>query len=333
MTNSPSSTQTSLAYEDAQVRLRLIEVKPGVKFPLQWLKQALPNVETALFFGKFYDLDYVQLSDLLSTVLDTPIADALFKGSHSEELQSYLVSVVPTSIDDGDVSFNKVPPSGEILPEVWKQLEVEVASSIKDVAAKLTDTVGLLPGKKGQMLFASMAKLNARRPTIGDYRAHIKHERQRENLLILDVSGSMSEPTVRTLIEDVIALAYMANAHLAIVSDTCAHWDPGAYNVDVVLARAEYHGTHYETLAPLLNRNWGTVITIADYDSSPSAKEALGNECTGHIEQLLDISLVNRPSFLAECVGMFADNVRPLLVGNSRYVLGSRHHEMYGAVD
>ena len=80
-----------------------------------------------------------------------------------------------------------------------------------------------------------------------------------------------------------------------------------------VLAKAEYGGTHYEQLKPLFDQSWGTVITIADYDSSPSAMKTLAN-CKGHIGQVLDISLVSRTTFLAECVGQLADEVRPLML-------------------
>ena len=248
------------------------------------------------------------------------------------DLQDYLVGaydetgwfvegIVPDTMAAGDICFSPDVPKGEILPEVWKSLEVEVAKSIKDVAAKLESVVGMLPGKQGSMVFGSMMKLNAKRPTIGDYRARIQHAPQQKNLLILDVSGSMTEHTVRTIVDDVVALAYMANADLAIVSNTCTYWEAGTYDVDSVLRAAEFGGTQYEMLAPLFDRDWGTVITVADYDSSLSAKQHLTQNCYGRIDQVLDVSLVNRPTFLAECVGQLAAKVRPLLVGNSQYVV------------
>ena len=46
-----------------------MEVKPGLKFPVSTLKAMLPDAETVFFFGKVYDLDHVQLSTLLYTVL------------------------------------------------------------------------------------------------------------------------------------------------------------------------------------------------------------------------------------------------------------------------
>ena len=55
------------------------------------------------------------------------------------------------------------------------------------------------------------------------------------------------------------------------------------------------------------------VVCFADYDSSWSSKEAIA-QCTGHIDLVLDISLVSRPTYLAEVVGQLADEVRPLLV-------------------
>ena len=163
------------------------------------------------------------------------------------------------------------------------------------------------------MVFETMAKFNKQRPSIGMYQASIKHEQVPDVLVILDVSGSMREDTIRAIVDDVVGLSWEAKAHLAIVSNNAYVWEPGSYNVDDVLAMAEYGGTQYEMLAPLLDRDWGTVVTIADYDSAYIAKSVIGN-CTGHIGTVLDISLVNRSTFLAECVGQLADKVQPLMV-------------------
>jgi len=326
-------TQMTSSIPTLRSSLEIVEVKPGLQFSLATLQSFLPDVETALFFGKVYDLDYVQLSNLLHKVLRSELANELFGGEHSLDLQDYLVGyedewgnfhpgIVPPA-QSGEVELSPNVPKGEILPEVWKSLEVEVAQSLKDVAAKLQDVVGMMPGKQGSMVFNSMMKLNTRRPTIGDYRARIDHGRQKENLLILDVSGSVTAGTVHKIVDDVVALSYMANAHMAIVSNTTTHWDPGTYGSDNVVAAAEFGGTYYETLEGLLQRDWGVVITVADYDSSADAKRHLASACKGHIDQVLDISLVNRPTFLAECVGQLADEVRPLLIARSSRVLSS----------
>lgn len=310
----------SQIYESTQ----LIEIKPGVRFSLATLKRGVPTVEVALFLAKLYKLNAGELGNLLSTLFEgSSVIQALTNGAaeHSSDLQDYIVEVgYEYLLESGQISFSADVPHGEVLPEVWKDLEVTIAKSIAEVAEKLKDVVGEMPGKQGEMVFRSLMQVNAKRPILGVHKAQIHHAPQRENLVVLDVSGSMSESTIKTIVEDVVALSYMANAHLAIVSDTSTHWGPGEYSVDAVLSVAEYSGTHYETLSGLFHQDWGVVVTIADYDSSMSAKRALST-CNGRIEQLLDISLVNRPSFLAECLGQLAENVRPLLVaqGNLAY--------------
>lgn len=319
MTSSTTSRRSSLT-----ASLDLIEVKPGLKFSRAILKDLLPDTKTALFFGKVYELDYTQLSHLLSVVCKSDVATALFNegGAHSSDLQDYCIDMAQWCpyVDEGDIAFSPDVPKGEILPELWADLEVEVADSIKKVAEKLGNVVNHMPGKQGEMVFRSLNVMNAKRPILGDYRAKIHHAPQKENLVILDCSGSMSASTIHTIVDDVVALSYAANAHLAIVSNTCTYWQPGTYGSDDVLARAEFGGTQYEQLLPLFDRDWGVVVTVADYDSSPSAKAALRN-AVGRIDQVLDISLVNQPTYLAECVGQLADEVRPLLVANSSYVL------------
>ena len=294
--------------------MTLFEVKLGIYLSAGTLRRHLPTVELALFFAKVYQLDYTKLGQLLRMLFNTPVVQALTEGSHSVELQDYLVETVPTEILAEMQQFTSEPmPSSEVLVQLWKSLEVEVAKSIQEVANKLAGTLHLLPSKEGDMLFASMAKINRLRPTVGVYGAHIRHAPVPEVLVVLDVSGSMTEETIEAIIGDVVAMSYNANASLAVVSNSAFLWAPGGYSVKDVLAKAEYGGTHYEQLKPLFDQSWGTVITIADYDSSPSAMKTLAN-CKGHIGQVLDISLVSRTTFLAECVGQLADEVRPLML-------------------
>lgn len=306
------------------MRSDILEIKPGIRFVKSVLKEILPDTETVLFFAKLYDLDAVQLSHLMAATHNSTIAQALLKesGEHSSELQDYLLELgYEYLINEGSIRFSDDAdlPKGEILPEVWESLQIDIAKSIKDVAEKLKDVVSHMPGKEGQMVFKSMMLVNAKRPILGDYRAAITHASQPDNLVVLDVSGSMSESTIRAIIEDVVAMSYMANAHLAIVSDTTTVWGPGEYNVDTVLSVAEYMGTHYETLVGLFDgKNWGVVVTIADYDSSYAAETAF-SKINGTIEQLFDISLVNRQTYLSEVVGVLAKDVRPLLVAADNY--------------
>lgn len=303
--------------------MTIIRFSNDLAFPTGMLKTMLPDMETALFFAQLYQLNAQDLGVLVHTLFKSPVIEALTAegGLHSDLLQDYLVGVVPDVVRQGDIIFGEVKPKGEILPELWASARVEIAASIQKVADKLKDVVTALPGKKGEMVFKSMLVMNSKRPTIGDHRAQVFHAPQEPNLVVLDVSGSMSESTVEAIVGDVVALSWEADAHLAIVSNTTTHWAPGEYTVEAVLNAAEYGGTQYETLAPLFEtQTWGAVITIADYDSSPDAKRAIGN-CGGSIDTVLDISLVSQPTFLAEVVGQLAGEVRPLMLAADDYSL------------
>ena len=301
---------------ELQNSVTLYEIRPQVFVTVTQLQGWLPDVESALWFAKLYELDYRKLSQMLRLLFPSAVMSELLSGEHSTELQDYIVDVVPDYIqDETSTEWVDKPAPGEVLPELWKMSEITIAKSIKEVAEKLVHTFSMLPSKHGEMTFASLAKMNARRPTIGQFQAVITHTSVPDVLVIFDVSGSMTEPTVRTIIDDVMSLSWEANAHFAIVSDNSFYWEPGSYSSDLVLSRAEFSGTHYETLAPLLDKDWGVVITIADYDSSSSAFAAL-SKCKGHITKVLDISLVDRPTYLSQCVGQLADEVTPLLVSS-----------------
>jgi hypothetical protein len=320
-------TQSSLrSSTEISADLHVLDVKPGLKFSLGNLRQMIPDVETALFFAKCYELDAHQLGRFLHSLFNTNLTRALLAegGLHSTDLQDYLLDgwededgnwhdPICDAATKGSITLGAKRPQGEILPEVWKQLELEVADSIKAVAQKLEQVISHLPGKKGELVFQQLAKFNHRRNSIGVGAAGVDYPPLKENLVILDVSGSMTAETIHTIIEDVVALSYEANAHMAIVSNTCTYWTPGSYSVQDVLDHCEFAGTHYEQLVPLFDRDWGTVTCIADYDSAPAAQWALA-QCTGRIDVVLDVSLVNRPTYLAECVGQLAEEVKPLLI-------------------
>lgn len=316
----------TLSSSQVTASLELFEIKPGTKVRMAVLKDMLPDATTALFFGKLYKLDYRQLSKLMLDLFNTSVVQALLGegDQHSMELQDYVYDVVPDAELQaaGIYPGQFISPVGhEFLPELWEQLEVEIAESISQLVDSLDGVLSLTQGKYGKMLFSTLAKLNKQRAgVLGQFQAQIKHPMVPNNLVIFDVSGSMSQSTVEKIVDEVIALSYKANASLAIVSDDCFVWDAGTFDRDSVLRKAQYGGTHYETLRSVLDRDWSTVITIADYDSTQGAKRVLAS-AKGRVQQVLDISLVNCPTFLAECVGQLADKVTPLLVGNSRYVL------------
>jgi len=305
----------------------------GRSFPKKFLKDALPDMETALFFAKVYDLEAKDVAVLLADCVPGPVVEALVNEAHehSVTLQDFMVDSFQDENGEWyypDLEFLEAVPGAakpvdaEILPELWKNLELEIAESIAKVADTISTTIEHMPGRTGEMVFQTLAKVNARRPTIGDYQAGFKHEQVKRVLVVFDVSGSMSEPTVKTIVDDVVGLAYEANASLAIVSNSSFFYQAGAFSTDQVLEDAEYMGTHYEMLVPLFtDQDWDAVITIADYDSSYYAKEAL-SRCNSKIGQLFDISLVDRSTYLAECLMHMAREVRPLLISNSRYPIG-----------
>lgn len=292
------------------------------------LRALLPDIDTALFFAKVYELQYDKVSDLVRLLFQTSVVSALLRSSesHSTELQTYVMDTFPPDVvaELGSVQFGEDVQVGtsELLVPLWEAAEVEIAESIKSVAARLGGVLDQLSSKEGSMTFTHMRKLNTQRNSIGRYGASIHHERVAPRLVVLDVSGSVSESTVAAIVEEVVALSYKVDASLAIVSDNAYLWEAGTFTAADVLRAAEYSGTHYETLKPIFDRDWETVITIADYDSYGGVQGFLASHCAGRVGQVLDISLVNKVTFLAECVGRLANEVKPLLVGTSRYVLG-----------
>lgn len=317
----------TLSASEVQDSLELFEIKPGTKVRVEILKDLLPDPSTALFFGKAYKLDYRQLSDLLYRLFNTSVIQALLGegDKHSTSLQHYIIDVVPApELQAAGITEEQFISEEEpiFLAELWEQLEVEVADSIQKLIDSLDSVLATMQGKYGEMVFSTMAKLNKQRAgIIGTYEAQIVHPHVPNNLVIFDVSGSVSRETAEKIVDEVVSLAIKANATLAAVSDHTYFWEPGTFTSADVMAVAEFGGTHYETLAELLNQNWSTVVTIADYDSWGGVPDYLVENCQGSIEQVLDISLVNRTTFLAECVGRLAKKVRPLLVGNSPTVL------------
>ena len=297
---------------------QLFEFAPGKRAAWSTLEIMLPDVEHALFFAKVYKLNRARLHQLLDTLFNLPLLKVLTEGGHSTELQEYLITVVP-DMEELQGTQLWVPTQGQeyLLSSMWKDFEVVIAKSIQEVADTLGSTLDSMPSMYGRMTFQHLNKLNKRRPTIGTFAAEITHARMPKNLVILDDSGSMTERTIKAIADDVVALSYAAQATMALVSNTCRVFQPGTFNTQDILEATEYSGTHYETLTELLDEDWDVVITIADYDSSSYAKAHLKQHSKGHISKVLDLSLVNQPSYLAQCVGQFADRVEPLLIGNS----------------
>ena len=151
----------------------------GRAFPKQFLTDALPDVETALFFAKVYDLQPSDVAQVLQICVPSDVVQALTNEAynHSQSLQDYLVEQYQDEHGDwhyADIEViagqpgTKAPVDAQVLPEVWKNIELTIAKSIAEVAASISTTIEHMPGRTGEMVFQTLAKMNARRPTLGD---------------------------------------------------------------------------------------------------------------------------------------------------------------------
>lgn len=306
--------------------LNLVEVKPGLVVAEQMLRTMLPDVTTALFFAKLYSLDYAQLSDLLLLLFpsDTMVALLGEADTHSSELQDYLIETIPTEVyERADVGYSDSAevPDTELLAQAVAEARVQVAASIQEVADKIGSVLDRFPTKYGEMVFRHLHRFDVQRRSIGQFAPQIQRQQVAPRLVVLDVSGSMSKHTVERIVGEVVGLAYDVDASMAIVSNNAYLWSPGQFTVESVLADAEYGGTHYEELLPIFHQDWETVITVADYDSDRKVKQLFKSNARGRVGQVLDFSLVNRPTFLAEVIGTIASEVTPVTIGNAWHVL------------
>jgi len=295
----------------------LVDVKAGVVFPLSTLKKILDTNRRLATFAAHFQLDQYELGSLLRLVRPGVTMVQFLSDSaafHSMELQTYIVGLgFEHDIRAGEIDAPDEVGDDELLVELFEQFRVKVATQIDDFAVEMDAALKSAKPKKAKKVLRRMRKLHKTVTKIGLEELVIERYGQEPVLVILDVSASMGEPLIEAIVEPVVAMAVEADAYLAIVSNTTTWWRPGEFSVASVLAAAEFQGTKYETLKVLLDKDWSTVVTVADYDSSMGAKHAIA-DCTGKIGQVLDISVVECPTFLSECVGQLAGEVRPLMV-------------------
>lgn len=291
----------------------------SLAFSKAFLTEALTTVDEALFFGKVYELDAQELSTLLLFLFpDKDVVQELTNGVHATELQSYIeqIDIVPMHTVVQYSSGPDAQLNSEVLAQLWEAAEIMIASSVSDVAMGLYKVMDRLPKHEASMAFRHLNKLNIRRNSIGDFRAVIhrdEKDRKRKVLVVLDDSGSMTSGTIQAIAEDVVALSYKANASLVQVSNSARFHRAGTFSVKDVLDVAEYGGTEYSKLKPIFDEDWDEVITIADYDSHLSAMRTLAT-CTGRIGMVTDVSLVNRTTYLSECLSQLADDSRQVML-------------------
>ena len=298
----------------------------GRKYSLSALVRLLPTVEIALFFAKLMELSAAECGLLLKKVFDkSTLVAELTGGVHSTSLQDYLTSVgdfIPDLVQGGvevvtDPYGSNTSLDESVLAQLFESAHIYIAQSIRDVANKTHVLLEGMPTGAAEMHFKTMMKFNAQTGKMGTYSPTFVRPTALNNLVVLDVSASVSESTVGQIIDDVVGLAVKAQATLAIVSNSTTWWAPGTYSTQSVLCAAEYGGTYYETLLPLFHRDWGEVVSIADYDSSASVLTRFQAEASGSIERVLDVSLVNRPTFLGECLSTIAKSSEVMLLADS----------------
>ena len=296
-----------------------LETSAKLFFTEKFLRQNIKKFELAVFFADLYKLTNRQFSDLLDICgLDRTVWDALVEGGHSTELQDYGLDL------DEEFDITVLQGTGQVavkddvaLVALFEAAAVVIADSIQEVADALGNKLGSLPVGEAQMMFSALHSFNVKRNSIGDFKAGIYRDRSKAKskvLVILDDSGSVTPGTIEAIADDVVQLSYSVNASLALVSSTTRYFQAGTFNTQDVLAVAEYEGTQDETLAQVLSEDWDEVITIADYDSSPYAKQSLAANASCRIKKIWDIGLENQSSYLAECLSQFADEVSPIVI-------------------
>ena len=294
----------------------------GRKYSKKNLLAMLPTIELTLFFGKLMKLKKKEVWELLHELHGyNDVIDALTNGSHSTELQPLVGSLQDKyDLKAGDTTFTDKPLPAEVLPDLWEASNIIIAEAIQEVADATHEVLSQADGLLGEMHFQTLMKFNRKTQRIGQFAPLIRRKQQGKALVIMDVSGSVSASTVKRIANDAVALAIKANAGFAVVSDNTFYWEPGTYTVQSILAASEYSGTNYLSMQELFQQDWAFVIGIADYDSYTEAKSVIAN-CRGNIGKYYDISLVNMPTYLGECIATRANEVELILVGNSDHVL------------
>lgn len=279
------------------------------------------NIERALFFGNWYKLDAQQLGDLFSLLNLGGVLDALLEGGHSVDLQPWLddIGYSERELEQQSVAEtvgvydpNATPP--EFLPELWKNAQVKVLSSLAELADGLTlEVLSKLPSDQAQMNVAHYARLN-RNGTIGISKPEYAYQQQMKVGIVYDCSSSMGRTFAEKATKDVAALSHQLNADIILVSTYAERLTAGTFSVKDVLDHWQNGGTRYGTLAPYFQEDWDVIVAIADYDSHWGAQATL-SRCKGKIGHLFDISVVPMPTFLSECLAPLAAEVTPLFIG------------------
>lgn len=298
-------------------------------FDLTALEDILTSLEVTLFFAKALELSVNDRSRLIRAIHKTDLIDELLNGEHSIDLQDYGIddpdNWVPTDEWVDALPVESMVPDSEFLLSIFDDIKVVIASTFVEFTTMLAEVMDAIPSDQAQLMLEDAAKLNYKTNTFGTTQVSVAPIMSLPNALILDDSGSVTRQTFEALVSEYVAVANTHQMHVILVSNTARHFAPEEVSVANLMSVAQFGGTHYEELIRndiLGNMEWGTVITIADYDSSPAAAQVLQN-ARGRIGLLLDLSLVNRRTYLSEVIGHLADDFKQVLVGAHGYPLGA----------
>ena len=297
-----------------------LHVSDTLAIDLVALKEAVPDIETAVFFAAALDLSLHDTSCMLERLFPHESVVRFFtEGDHSTTLQQYIVDpqYVPGVHDMPVSQYVGQPPQSVLLTHLLDYATTPVGSSIAEVASSIGTILSKFPHKAGNMSLRHLANFNHRRNQVGSFSATIQHQPEERNLVILDDSGSMGPQLIQAIADEVVALSYSINATLVLVSNTARRWAPGAFTTASVLEHTQFGGTYYEELQPVLNESWDRVVTIADFDSSGSAADYLRRKAKGSIGTIYDVSLVNRPTFLSIALNHLASKRHQIFLANS----------------
>ena len=201
-------------------------------------KEAIPDIETAVFFAAALDLSLYNTSSLLRRLFPYErMVEFFTEGNHSTMLQQYVVDpqYVPDVHDMPVAQYVGQPPKSELLAHLLEHATTRVGSSITEVASSIATILGKFPSKAGNMSLRHLANFNHKRNQVGTFSATIQHQPEEKNLVILDDSGSMGASLIEAIADEVVALSYSINATLVLVSNTARRWAPGAFTTDAVL--------------------------------------------------------------------------------------------------
>ncbi len=309
-----------------------VELKPGVMFDSQWLKDTLcisddeaaalgvSKYDGVILFGQLYKLDAQQLTTLLSIVYDEDtMVQMLTAGDHSYTLQSYIEELeYPLEINETiTYSEEKTNPERDgLLAALFDAHQVGVTNLVVEIADKFSKFLMMQPGHESKLEVQRLNKVNRRTQLPVSMRSTILNSNLLPNLLIIDVSGSQGYTLIESIVDETIDLAVKYDMHLAIVSHSAEWFIPGTYDRDTVMQSSCMNGgTRYAALAEIgvASQAWGTVVTVADIDGQQSDMDAW-RKAGGQVDKVIDISTVAGQTWLSEIVNVQSQGVVQQLV-------------------